>query len=235
MSGMTQVTRGPFGWSTSRVLARRASVVCYDVNGYYRDLGIEHPYVHATAGDIRRAFLERGGPDDPRLTMIFTTFLDPLRKAEYDAMPLGTRYLDEEERMARRWRDIAARQRGEIPDEEWEAAPATGSLDSEPELGKDGPYPAKETARTPDIYPFTILLRDTSTYNLVVLEQWQNLLIDAVQRQGGPSKIGLGVMENQGTTWIVGDALGTTAVLLDRWLRPSQVEAERIVLACQGS
>lgn len=228
---MTQGGRGPFGWSTSRVLARRSSVFCWDVNGYYRDLGIPAPYVDATISDIRRAFLARDGQNDARLMMIFVTFLDPQTKARYDAMPLGSRFMDGPELLAQKLRDLAARQRGEIADHDWVTEPVV-PLDSQDEQGQDESSPAKES--TPEPYPFTVLLRGTSTYNPLVLEQWQGLLIDAVQRYGGPSQIGLGVMENQGTSWVIGDVHDATAVLLDRYLRPTQTEAERIVLSCQG-
>ena len=67
--------------------------VIWDVNGYYRSLGFGWPY-DPTKKQLRIAYQERNGQDDERLTYHFKQLLDPQIRAEYDAMPLGSRYDD---------------------------------------------------------------------------------------------------------------------------------------------
>lgn len=56
--------------------------MCYDVNGYYCELGVGY---RATRKQLLRAYLERDGQSDERLTYVFSQLLDPKIRREYDA------------------------------------------------------------------------------------------------------------------------------------------------------
>ncbi len=81
---------GPATFSTCVALERSPAMV-YDVNGYYRALGVPPS---ATKHQIARAYHERG-TDDPYLTYVVTQLLDPETRGAYDATPLGHVFLDE--------------------------------------------------------------------------------------------------------------------------------------------
>lgn len=214
--------RGPLGWSTSQVLARRSTGIVWDVNGYYAALGVP---TTASTREIRLAYLALDGPNSARLTEMFLVLISPALRARYDAMPLGTRWLDEEHRRLRKIADRAARLRGEIPDDQWTDTPIR-PLDNPPPWGEDERTPARGFDQGP--YPFTILLRGTSVYSPWTLEQWQGLLIAAVRRSGGPAQIGLGVIA--GEQWEAGEIHGLPFLFIGNALRPDPSEADRMVL-----
>lgn len=81
--------------STSTELVRVPEIV-WDVNGYYRALGVP---TSASRKDIRRAYQRLSGQDDWWLTMAVSVLLGSER-IRYDAMPLGQLYLDEALRLA---------------------------------------------------------------------------------------------------------------------------------------
>jgi hypothetical protein len=78
---------GPLTASSDTRLAERPEV-CWDVLGYYRALGV---HWRATRRQIATAYLLCGGPARRRLTYIVRQLMDPQRRREYDALPLGTR------------------------------------------------------------------------------------------------------------------------------------------------
>ncbi len=65
----------------------------WDVNGYYRDLGIPWPY-KPTKRQLQQAFLARDGHSSERLTYCMKQLLNKEIREEYDAMPLGSHYTD---------------------------------------------------------------------------------------------------------------------------------------------
>lgn len=240
MNGIVGVNRGPFAWSTDQTIMRRPSVICWDVNGYYRDLGIAPPYVHATSREIREAYLAKDGPNSARLTQAFTVFLNPAEKAFYDALPLGQKYPDPDVLLEEK---LASLDKGEgvvveatvvdgnvvyeVP-EGYEVDPrhAPGSLDNGTSSSKDGGRSAKDT-----YYPYTILLWDTPTFDSRVLERWQTLLCSAAREAlHTPGQIGLGVTEGKGG-WVIGTSLGTTVIFVDRWDPPSLSVAREMIAA----
>lgn len=82
---------GPHLWSSSTVVARR-DYVCHDVNGYYRELGVDW---RCTKKDLREAYERLGGQGSPRLTYIFKQLINPLIREAYDRTPLGMAFMDD--------------------------------------------------------------------------------------------------------------------------------------------
>lgn len=77
--------------SASTTLAVPGKVI-WDVNGYYRILGIP---VDATKIQIRRAFQAKNGHDDWLLTYIVRQLLNPGIRAAYDSSPWGKPFFDD--------------------------------------------------------------------------------------------------------------------------------------------
>lgn len=90
------VGAGPATCSTDRTVAVAGPLFAWDPNRYYRDLGIGWPYVGATRKDLRLAFFEREGMNSRRLTYCLKQLLNPTVRAEYDALPLGEQYLNDD-------------------------------------------------------------------------------------------------------------------------------------------
>lgn len=224
------VLRGPLAWSTSTTISTRRAVLCWDVNRYYRDLGVPWPYIDATRGDLRRAFLAADGPNDPRLTYVFTQLLDGPQKAAYDVMPLGSVFEDRyvyEERRTRRMRELA----GQCVDADDTAL--SEMLDNEGDVVEDGDHSAKES-EPEGPYPFSVLLWKTERYDLAALERWQHLIIRAASIRKLVLLVSLGVMEDEPHDWMVGYQKGIPLVFVGRYVQPNQDEAHRIVQSLVG-
>lgn len=73
--------------------------VIWDVNGYYRALGVPFPhrsgpYSPATRRTLAQAFQAADGLDDRWKTYCLNQLLDPAVRPVYDRMPLGQPYMD---------------------------------------------------------------------------------------------------------------------------------------------
>lgn len=73
--------------------------VIWDVNGYYRTLGVPFPHRFgphspATRRTLAQAFHAADGLDDRRKTYCLDQLLDPTVRRVYDRMPLGEPYMD---------------------------------------------------------------------------------------------------------------------------------------------
>src|SRR5438067_12657373 len=87
-----RATWGPVDISTQTCLERAWDLI-WDVNGYYRALGVQWPFKDGRK-DLRVAYHERGGPDDEYLTYVFKQLLQPKVRSDYDKSPLGSRFRD---------------------------------------------------------------------------------------------------------------------------------------------
>lgn len=68
----------------------------WDVNGWYRTLGVPWPYVNATSGILSKCYIASGGQKSPRATYYLKRLLNRRVRAAYDAAPLGVRFLDDD-------------------------------------------------------------------------------------------------------------------------------------------
>jgi hypothetical protein len=81
--------------STCTDLVRLPGVI-WDVNGYYRALGISFPHREPTTkSGLRQAHRAAGGLDDRWKTYALKQLKDEAVRAVYDAMPLGQPYIDD--------------------------------------------------------------------------------------------------------------------------------------------
>lgn len=67
-------------------------LVCWDVNGYYRALGV---HFLATRKELRQAYMAVNGQNSEYLTFVLTKLLDPEVRRVYDLLPLGSLYMDD--------------------------------------------------------------------------------------------------------------------------------------------
>ncbi|MFH8483128.1 hypothetical protein [Streptomyces sp. NPDC018055] len=94
MAGQLQLVGRPdraiISTSTALVPHRPGALVVYDVNGYYRALGV---HVRATRRELGDAYRATGG-QDPYVTYAFRQLLNPRTRAAYDAAPPGEPFPD---------------------------------------------------------------------------------------------------------------------------------------------
>jgi hypothetical protein len=180
--------RGPLSWSTSTALVH-VGRICHDVNGYYRDLGVEWT---ATRRELAEAYMAKGGMGSVRLTYVFKQLLNSKTREAYDRTPKGETfpddYTDEQLRLERKARKAAARRRiqGEavsvedVLDEMGYTVLTDDEVDSVSPIGKD------QSNRRAEPWEYSYYAWKTSSYlpDVSRLQRWQELLSTAATRYG---------------------------------------------------
>lgn len=187
--------------------------ICWDVNGYYRELGV---HWKATRKELRRAYAERNGQDSIRLTYVLLQLLDPEVRREYDRTPLGGQFLDEyaqEEIRMRAYEEVGRRMRA---GQEADADSILGEWgyqmvaeEEEPEdqdiFHSSGPYIDGVNRITPDTpeddlskswgFGYYLWRRDHHNLNFLrdFLPQWQSDLIREMSYRGITMPFGVGI------------------------------------------
>ncbi|MGW7100357.1 hypothetical protein [Streptomyces sp. NPDC054838] len=184
--------------STSTALMPASwAVLCHDVNGYYRALGVDPK---ATRRQLMQAYRARGGDRDPYLTYVLSQLLNRGTRKAYDAMPLGRPFLDRYE-LARQLRlasAIAARvntlygtkntagdilqsllSRLEEPTDEFLAPAGPGRFDG-------GTRDRQPSLNPPEAWPYSFLLLDSTCTDVRRIAQWQTGLARALADHGIP-------------------------------------------------
>ncbi len=186
---------GPDVWSTSTALVP-VEFVCADVNGYYRELGVDW---RATRKELAVAYMAVGGMGSPRLTYVFKQLLNPKVREEYDKTRAGEPFFDDYtvEELKRRAADEAGRRSlmgqtisvDEIIDEWGYVSFADDEVDSVSPMREDR-YQRPELPWTYSYYAWktTSYLQDEK-----LLRQWQELLSTAASRCGVAPQLALGL------------------------------------------
>lgn len=230
---------GPKTCSTSRTMALGGPEFAWDPNRYYRDLGVPWPYVHATRKDLRLAFFEANGLNSRRLTYCLKQLLDPEVRAEYDAMPLGEQYLNDEyvqEALKRRVAEEASRRSGKgdyttaeqvldemgykiVPDagadatREEETSPDVIDTDHLKRLDEDEDDQSGKTVGTDWEYSF--YLWRTTRWQSDLLAEWQAALITELSEREISQTLTVGLMGKQPHRYAVADVDGDWVVFLN--------------------
>lgn len=164
--------------------------VCWDVNGYYRELGV---FWKASKRELREAYQRSGGPSDARLTYVFRQLLQEHVRHEYDRMPLGSVFMDEyvqsailtnaKKEAARRtnlgqWTsgDDILREWGFVFIEEDEETPTEDLTRPDP-----SPILNHRPDRDDDLWPYSFYKLGTSRQSVENLKKWQSLLLEELQ------------------------------------------------------
>ena len=239
---------GPPECSSSTSLATLPGVR-WDVNGYYRELGV---LPSATRKQLRIAYMEKDGQSSARLTYIFKQLLNAEVRREYDLTPLGELFMDDYVRamLDRKIKDEAHKRAVRLQEEgvavdmldlssfERDAAAEMGVnyapdtpdevVDGNPSGVQDGPRPAKF-----DYAYYLWALRpslegtEESTVRLVRLAEWQRLLVRALSREGLRLKFAVG-LHGKPHRWVEASIGYRTVFLLNVFEDPSEELATQV-------
>jgi hypothetical protein len=207
--------------SSSKTLVTTSTQVCYDVNGYYRELGV---YWTASKGELMKAYQDAGGPDNARLTYIFKQLLNKETRARYDATPLGEVFLDDyvadmlKERAIREAaRRTAAGESYVSPEDvlsQWgfdlqEADTASDLIEGgEVEDDQDREaLRAQDTASQVEYiggWPYGYYLWRSVDMDSEKMGRWQKLLVDALAEQGAVVRFAVGHCGRQPHPFLIG-------------------------------
>jgi hypothetical protein len=223
---------GPETCSTSREVVSAKPAFAWDVNYYYRRLGIPFPYVNAVKGDLSRGYMA-GDQHDPLAMYALKQLLDPAVRAEYDAMRLGETYLNdihvqtwlkaraaaEAGRRTAAMRSVGEDVLVEAKDvlDEWgykmEPGNLPDSLDSQGSLVEDEDRTRQDEHSQRWGYAYwNWRAKPWSGQRESRLEQWQSLLVRALSEDGRRVVLAVGEMgkaphpyavSKSGTQWVV--------------------------------
>lgn len=187
---------GPDRWSTcvSLVPVER---VCHDVNGYYRELGVDW---RASRKELREAYMALDGQSSARLTYVFKQLLDPVTREAYDKAPKGELFLDDytEDALKRQASDAAARRSnlGEkvTADEVLEEMGYVSLSDEEVDTVRAARHDlSQRKARQSWKYSYYAWQTRDFVQNEARLQEWQALLSSAAGRVGSYEEISIGM------------------------------------------
>lgn len=188
---------GPARWSTSTALVP-VERVCHDVNGYYRELGVDW---RATRKELREAYVDLDGQSSTRLTYVFKQLLDPVTREAYDRAPKGEVFLDdytEEDLKRRAHREAAERSQrlgkpvtsDDVLDDWGYVALDHEEVDNVRATRQD--QRRRTAARSWD-YSYYAWKTRSFVQDEDRLQQWQALLAAEAARQGSHPEMGIGV------------------------------------------
>lgn len=219
--------------SSSKELETYPSL-CWDVNGYYRELGV---HWKATRRQLMEAYRDSGGPQSERLTYIFRQLLQPDIRKEYDLMPPGSVFLDEyvqQEIFRNAKQEAARRTQGGVltsPErvlEDWGFSLATDEpdeLDTSGDLWEDLPELEEEEGWPYSYYQLGTACQDTET-----MVYWQQLLIDGFADQGMVVRFAVG-FTGKHENYHIGSFEGLTIFYLDDTIELEDNIAEMLIEA----
>lgn len=210
----TRLGRGPLAWSTSTVLVVPERV-CWDVNGYYRELGV---HWEATRRELMRAYRAKEGQRSPRLTYVFKQLLNPKIRKAYDRMSKDQVFLDAytDEKLKRRAHQESGRRAAEgqlispeqVLDEWGYAVLGDDEVDSVIPIGKDQINPGTEP------WEYSYYAWKTSSYlpDEGRLRRWQELLSTAATRYGERPRMIIGATALSDQPFMLENVNGSTVV-----------------------
>jgi hypothetical protein len=181
---------------------------CWDVNGYYRALGV---HWRASRRELMVAYRNQAGDKDVWRTYVFKQLLNDDIRREYDRAPLGEPYLDEfvQESLKRKAHAEAYRRtrngnethRDQVLDEwglaahsEHEVAP----VDTDPGDGQDD-------GRHPGLWEYSYYLWRTIHTDVDILRRWQELLVAELSAQGYTVRFAVGLIGKSKTKVVIAD------------------------------
>jgi hypothetical protein len=197
---------GVTAFSTSHALDRPAAIV-WDVNGYYAALGVAPSASRAALGAAYRA---QQGWRSVWLTMALKTLLGPQR-ADYDAVPLGSLYLDEALLAARRRKAHDALRGTPQPDPE--------ALPKKPDLRLD------TSLATPHDAPHETwgcwLWQTDAVHSHDIHQAWRALLSKACWDRGITTTISVGLTRASEQSWRFVDVDGALTIFVSDDIQPT--------------
>lgn len=204
-------------FSTCTDLETTDPVLCWDVNGYYRDLGV---HWRATKKELFIAYRDDGGPDNARLTYVFKQLINPVIRRKYDKAPFGSRFVDKyvaEEIIREMKRQMAAAGMDTADDDNIRRVAKHFGLETEPEddtpegdpveeIDKD-PSQDEDVSDPPEIlaaappfsYPFYLWRSRCDDRERLGL--WQSMLVQAFSQKGVKRRLSVGYLGRMAHSW----------------------------------
>ncbi len=192
------------------------------MNGYYASLSV---LPKATRGEIRTAFVALNGHQSAYLTYVVKQLLNPEVRALYDAVPLGSVFVDDYTK-----RQLSHHLRGskrplqtldvEGPNDN-DATHQTDSPESEAHSSELLSHPLNRVCA----WNFSYYLLGRAGIDEAKLAAWQRELIAALN--GFSTQIAVGLMAGQNRPWDAVTVGYRTVVFLDESEQPSRANAEQ--------
>ena len=217
---------GPAEASTCTALDITPPVI-WDVNHYYRRLGIPFPYRDITRAQLREAFHRVGGERYVEITYAFKQLLNQAVRYDYDRAPWGQPFFDDylDELLKQEARREAARRQvaaggasvtaGDVL-EDWGlhlVDEQVQDADTEPEAA---PEPVER------VWSWSYYLWRSVCDDRERLGRWQAALVAEFSRLGISRTIAVGYFGKQPHSWVSVDAGNTKAILLHENVEPTQ-------------
>lgn len=194
---------------------------CWDVNGWYRTLGVPWPYANVSVGQLSRYYLACGGQNDARKTYVFKKLLNKQTRQDYHTVPLGSLYLDDE--LAQEFIRKQAKKEAQARKEEGELGITPEDILDEWNMRVDfdefvPPMEEHEKEELVDIghhlvndvwawsYWVWDAHRDTQDNHEALLRQWQSDLITVARELGYEGNIQIGVHNKTDEEYIIVDS-----------------------------
>lgn len=181
---------------------------CWDVNGYYRTLGV---HWKATRKELMVAFQAFGTMPDAYTTYVFKQLLNQDIRRAYDIAPLGRPFLDDvyvqkalknkaAQEAARRSQDGRPTTAKEVIEEEYKFVP------EDDQEGIDGATSdgADSDQSIPTPWPFAYYTWRSKKAETDVLAEWQSLVLGALAEQGAVRQVAVGFLGKQPHRYLVG-------------------------------
>lgn len=229
---------GPADCSTCGDLVVRP---IYDVNHYYRSLGIGPPYRPITRRDLMKAYQAKSGQRDTYLTQVFRYLLDPKKRRAYDAAPFGEPFLDDiqQELLKRNSKREAARRSargvpttGEVVLDEWDMR----LIDDEREPDLVPPPPMRHDALDPPEsteppWQWNYWLWGSHCRDTAKLSVWQSKLVSEFRRHGILFRFCVGYFgrKRSDSEWITGETGPHLVLFLREDVEPTDELAAAVV------
>jgi hypothetical protein len=232
-----QAASGPTTFSTCTALASLEDQPIFDVNRYYRDLGIAWPY-RPTRRDLQRAYNRCGGesaPNADRLAYCLSQLLDRETRLHYDTMPLGQPMGDQYtwnwvQLQAAQW---ASERNTALAGQDAELATAQDYLamiGMADRLDQDDEDDVPESVQSfvSSVWPYGYYLLRSRRYDDSVLSEWQQLIIAACSKIGLRRQLALGYVGQTSESWTISSHNSELVIFLNENQAPSEPVADEI-------
>lgn len=225
-------------WCSSDTALDITPRICWDVNGYYRSLGV---HWKASRKELGEAFLAKSGHESVWLSYVMTQLLDPEIRRAYDAAPLGEPFLNDDFVQAdlKRRAYEEARRRTLVEGvethrdrvlEEWglsavkaDETEAADQVDSGSGDRQDEPQLSQET------WEYAFYLWRTVTGSLEHLKCWQELLLRELSVLGYTVRFSVGMIGKETAPYILHSAGRDFIIFLNEDFLPTPELAAQAV------
>lgn len=178
-------------------------IVCWDVNGYYGALGV---HWKATRKELREAYQSLNGQNSVYLTYVLKQLLNDEIRYEYDCMPLGEQFLNDDyvqDALKAKAAEVASRRSKEgryttpreVVEEQYRFIPeADEAADGAPDPEMSDP---DATVTDDGNWPWPYYVWRTFAQDTAKLSAWQTLLVSAMAERGFTGSFAVGLFGRQ--------------------------------------